>query len=415
MTEKEPAGKERFQDKTFQGHTFSEQIDSLVVVITSKGWIALISLLALIVGVLVWSIVGTLPVLVMGSGITMTDRGTFNICTSQSGTVTSFPPEVGDWVMPDTLISKLSDPVLELQLKIAQARVDAFELLLQSVQQHGLDAVEKLFDLIAEKQLEIATQLNVVAPLNSEKSDAQELLLRDQEALYTGLRLKLKGLSSTEIISLIEMSRIDTEQEFQRLMQQQFALNVYSSASGQILETFYEQGDWVNAGDILAWVKYPLEADESHFFSTFFSVDEGQKIEVGMEAQIALHNVSTQLYGYLRGIVIETTEFPSSDRALLRRIRNPQIINFMKEGVPTVIRVVIRPHKDPQTFSGYSWTTAKGPPHFVRAGTVVEAKIILGESSPISYLLPFLSRNKEKGEPVNPDVMPTKLQDGIAQ
>ena len=152
MSRKEPL----FREEALEKLSSSDQIDRLMVVITSRGWVALICLFVLILSTLIWSMVGKLPALVTGPGIAMTDKGTFNIVTPQSGIITEFPVMVGDWVGPQTLIAKLSDH------------------------------------------------------------------------------------------------------------------NIYSYAKGQILETFYTQGDWVSAGDILAWAKYPLEAGESHFFYVFF-------------------------------------------------------------------------------------------------------------------------------------------------
>jgi hypothetical protein len=181
---------------------------------------------------------------------------------------------------------------------------------------------------------------------------------------------------------------------------------IYSHAAGQIIETYYSDGDYVKEGDIVAWAKYPLEPGESHLMLSYFPIKQGEQVEPGMQVQIAPENVDVQMYGYLMGKVTDVSEFPLSNRSLLNHIRNQELVSFMKQGGTTVIKVTVEPLKDPNTPSGYRWTTPMGPPSFIEAGTICDVRIIVSHRKPISYLLPLLFKSETKLQGPNPDLFP---------
>jgi hypothetical protein len=86
-----------------------EQLDTMMSVIPSSLWIALVTV-ALILGAgILWGVVGTLPVTVAGAGILTRAGDTAKATSSSSGTVKSFVIDVGSDVKKDQVIATLDD------------------------------------------------------------------------------------------------------------------------------------------------------------------------------------------------------------------------------------------------------------------------------------------------------------------
>lgn len=277
--------KDLFREKAFAKLTTPEQIDKLLVVMTPKGWIALLTLFALIFAAIVWSIFGQIPISLEGKGIILTNRGVFNVVSTTKGIVTETLIKNGEWFTHETPLFKVNDTDLK------------------------------------------------------------------------------------EVRSLLP---------------------------GRALEIYVQPGDFVEYGAPLLWAQHPQEKGESYVCYAYFPASLGEKIKVGMEAKIALENVDIGRYGYLLGKVSEVSAFPLSERALLNRLRNPDMIQLLKMGHPAVIETEITLLKDAKTPSGYSFTTKEGPVlGEVQAGVLSNVRIVLETKTPLSYLFPAITPSQK--------------------
>lgn len=340
-----------FRKKSIQRLTSPEQLDKLMIVIGTKGWISLWCLILLIVGFIIWTLVGHIPIQVEGKGIILSQRGLFGIQPSVGGVVMDVYVHTGDWITPQTLIATLADPELSAALQKAEVKVANLQ-----------ETIKKL------KQTEHVDQ-----HIETELKAYNEAL---DSAMADAKTLKEKNVS----------------------------LEIYSSMEGQILELEAVPGDILKPGQLLAWLNLPLKPGESYLCYTYLPIHSGELVRTGMSAEIELANVDSNLYGYLLGSVKHVSGFPVSDQDMTRRIRNPQLVQYLKQGQSTVIATVVEPISDPSTPSGYKWSTKNGSPSPLVVGTVCNVKINIAVQKPINYLLPFLNiqnqdRSSKKEQP----------------
>ena len=120
----------------------------------------------------------------------------------------------------------------------------------------------------------------------------------------------------------------------------------------------------------------------------YFSSTDAKKLKRGMKAQVAPLMVKTQEYGYIRGIVSHVNELPSTNTGIMSKLQNTALVNQLSAGAPPVeVNIALLPSSD--TYSGYQWTSNKGPDVKIFNGTMSSAYVIVKEEAPISFIIPF--------------------------
>lgn len=352
MSSKSDKNEGPFRKKSLERIASPEQLDKLMTVIGAKGWLAFWCIVFLIACALVWAFFGNIPVQVKGMGIILTEKGLFSVQSSIGGIVLDVYVNAGDWIKKDTLIAKLNDQALTAELRKAQRRKQALEDILKKMKTDNIEhPVVQPVAVALRKQLEEAIE------------------------------------------------RID------ELERKNLGLDIFSSVDGQILELSITPGDIIQPGQLVAWLNLPLEPGETYLCYAYLPVADGEKVKVGMGAEIKLANVDAEVYGYLLGSIEHVSTFAISDHEMIQRIRNPQLVQYLKQGNSTVTSAIIKPYANLKTISGYQWSSAEGPPYQIRPGTTANVNITLEIRRPISYLFPFLNApNSQKPTDQEPEV-----------
>src|SRR5690606_18057786 len=97
-----------------------ERLDVLMQVTSPKGWIALWTIAALLVAVVVWSILGSLPERINGQGMLTGEGGLRQIRASSSGQLATLVISVNDEVTIDQQIGTLSNVSNEESVRAAE-------------------------------------------------------------------------------------------------------------------------------------------------------------------------------------------------------------------------------------------------------------------------------------------------------
>lgn len=97
-----------FAEKAMEKLASPEQIDKLLIVMTPKGWLALITCFLLIAVTLIWSFLGTIPISVSGKGILLTPKGVFSIVSPTEGIVDEMRVKSGQRVPSHAVIAKVA-------------------------------------------------------------------------------------------------------------------------------------------------------------------------------------------------------------------------------------------------------------------------------------------------------------------
>ena len=90
-----------------------EQLDVLMQVTSPKGWIALWSVGGILVGVVVWSIFGTIPERIDGQGILIRGGGLREIKATSQGVLTRLDLTINGSVMEGMEVGEIELPGLE--------------------------------------------------------------------------------------------------------------------------------------------------------------------------------------------------------------------------------------------------------------------------------------------------------------
>ena len=75
----------------------------------------------------------------------------------------------------------------------------------------------------------------------------------------------------------------------------------------------------------------------------------------------------------------------------MNTLQNQQLVRVLA-GDAAVIEVEVELLRDPQTISGYRWSTPKGAPFAVDVGTICSGEIKVAEKRPVEMVMPFIQR-----------------------
>ena len=166
---------------------------------------------------------------------------------------------------------------------------------------------------------------------------------------------------------------------------------IISQYDGRILEVSAIAGQVLNSGVRLG----SLEAEDPHakMVSLVYLADkDGKQIKPGMTVQVTPSIVKRERYGGIVGKVTQVSPFPVTSQDMSAIIGNEQLANTLAEGISksgALVQVFVELEKDPNTISGYKWSSSDGPPLKISSGTTTQVRVQIGELAPISYVIPI--------------------------
>lgn len=85
----------------------SDQLDQLLRVTSPRGWLALIALVAVVVGVILYGFMGTAPTTVSGQGLVLPEGGLVRVDSPGSGIIAEVHQKIGNAVGPGEAIATI--------------------------------------------------------------------------------------------------------------------------------------------------------------------------------------------------------------------------------------------------------------------------------------------------------------------
>ena len=395
-----------------------EELSRRITIVDAKGKLAVAAGLVLAVVLLGWSIFGSVPEMLLGSGILVPPDGLMDVVALGQGQVTEVDVAPGDTVASGDILARVSMPQLETERQSVLAslqsaklwteervsyyrqtmdvqgrnnaeriqhlrfRMDYLQEYFNFLKKHvkGLDAMNQGY--ITPKEIE-TTRKNMQSVL-SEINDCKLKIAEVQAA-----ELDLKSKSDQD---MLQSRKQETELEL-ALESVERRLQVFSKVrspyEGVVVDLDVERGDYVSPGVTLCTLRpldSPLEA------SLLFPAEMGKKIKPGMVAYVYPSTASKEEYGCIYGLVSWVGEYPASAESLMTSIGSKQLISsLMEQGVMIMARVSLL--RDPDTPSGFKWSSSSGPKDAsIEAGTVCTGNVVLKRSRPIDLVFPKFSR-----------------------
>jgi HlyD family secretion protein len=215
--------------------------------------------------------------------------------------------------------------------------------------------------------------------------------ISDLEAQLQELNTRSKRLDQESLETVTQRNREIQEinREVIRL-EQQITLNskIRSSQAGCILEVNSMQGQVVQPGSKIGTMQVTTQNAQLSGV-LYFPAKDGKQIQPGMTITITPDTVQRERFGGVLARVASVSQLPVTREGATAVIGNPEVVQslFNSGGV---IEVHATLETDPRTFSGFKWSSSKGPESKITPGTPATARTTVEDRPPITFVLPFL-------------------------
>lgn len=392
-----------------------ESFDTRMVVVSYSSWAAIAFLVFLASCFVLWTFFGSIAIQVQGRGITLNAGGGLSLPSRVEGRVLDVFVVPGQLVNIKDPIATIYDLELEVELKdaIQRQREMAKDFLIakkisEEEKKKRNEALERESDAT---KFELQERINQLPFL--QKDLTSKKILHDEGLIPAGvLEQAERGIMEEKIIIQEKQAKIsqlesemeksyrsdelknyqrlysDAENKVNELQAKDSHLKILSPIAGRVLEVRVSKGEEIKKGQSLVWMERPAEGEDSFMFYCYIPSVEGNKVEVGMKANMELAVVDPQKYGYLVGTVIKVSDFPVSDLHIYSIVHNNNLVEYLTAANPALTEVLIKPLKNPHSLSGFQWTSGSGPNIELHSGVIGTARIMVERKRPISYIFP---------------------------
>jgi HlyD family secretion protein len=423
-----------FRQKALDRLSSPESLDQLMRVSSARDWIALLALGFVAGTALLWSIFGTLPTSVSGRGVFIRPAHVVDSQSVGAGRLEMLRIKAGDIINKGDILGRLDQSDLHKQLEQDRALVadlqaqDKAKTDLQHEQQRlrnshdgsqraflelqrqsltqSLQDSERLAPLLKRRfgSLDGLKKEGLIAEVSPELLQAEQALL-ENDAKATDLRARLQQVEGqikqldTDVNTLARDSlESATSRKNQiRDVLTRIAVNevnlrrnseIVSEHSGRVLEVIAYAGQFVTAGARIATVELD-DASQPLVTIGYFPVRDGKKIQPGMAVQVTPDTVERERYGGIIGTVSSVSALPVTKEGAMAVIGNADVVGGLM-GAGPYIAVTAQLQSDGKTFSGYAWSSSKGPQTAMSPGLTGTVRTTIEQRAPITYVLPFL-------------------------
>jgi multidrug efflux pump subunit AcrA (membrane-fusion protein) len=184
-----------------------------------------------------------------------------------------------------------------------------------------------------------------------------------------------------------EGARVSANAPLVKLRTAEGSTVVRTIAAGRLTALVATIGSVVTTGADVAAVERIDKPDDPLMAVLYVPADSGSTVPVGASVDLTVQSVPTQQYGVLRGRVKAVGRTAQTRQRITGFLGSSQLgEQFSKKGQPVAVLVRLDPSS--RTESGYTWSSADGPPYAVDSMTLTTGSIRLSEQHPIDWLLP---------------------------
>jgi HlyD family secretion protein len=358
-----------------------------------RSWTVLWGLGAVLAGVIVWAIVGSLPERIEGKGMLQTKAGTQQITAPGEGVITQLHFKEGDQVTDGQLVASVSSATMDESTIANKRRYD------EAVRAH--QSVE-------------ASERGTVAALQSEEQRTR-VRLREAESRHAELQKYLKQgtvpqstvdaakndvdslRSQLNSLSMRVRARYDViDKSAQRVRAAEIELRramgtasqvskVNSTVGGRVTLIHKRPGDRVFPGQPIADVQSSAGGDTVEVVA-YIAASNGKRVLPGQPVRLAVAGVPTEEFGYLLGEVDFVSPYPVSAAAAQSTLKDESWSDASYE-------VRIRPLAVAEGQPRYRWT-GSGNNEKVLSGTSVTVAVQVADRKPYTLVLPLKKEDR---------------------
>ncbi|MEO5373898.1 MAG: NHLP bacteriocin system secretion protein [Alphaproteobacteria bacterium] len=420
-----------FREASLERLSTPEQLDQVMRVTSPTAWMAMIALFLVVAGGLAWSVMGTVPIKVTGKGILISPGGVLDVVSASQGRITSFAVHPGDRIAEGQVVAQLAQPDITAELETSRGDLEEARSQFQKISafdRHDL-AVQKAQmgkkrEALTQKIGFLEDRLKWLKEREGYETELREKGLLDrkrvidtkidinkarEELATTQNDIKQISIDESTLEITKERELLELEMKVSTLTRKVDTLTeklgrnvtIVSPYSGQIVEFKYNAGEMVEPGKALFTMVPSTRLAQQGDAATgevtglvaklYVSAEDGKKIRVGMEAQIAPSTVKREEYGFVLGEVRHVAAVPSSEEGMLRILKNRTLVQELSGGAaPFEVTVALK--SDPATPTGFRWSSSRGPEGEINSGTLCEGHLTVREIRLISLIIPALEQ-----------------------
>lgn len=408
-----------FRQKSLQKLADPEQLDQLFTVTSPRSWLILITLCALLIITLFWSIYGRIPTQITGQGILLSrNQGIFDAMASENGRIKHIVVPMGAQVRKDEIVAYLELPDLQSQIQNSESQLFELRKEYDNLQKfvtkdneleakRGRNLREHYQQTIINNKKHIEFLEKAIAQRRSVVSSGviTEQQLAELELQYYKTKQETDNLQNQIMVSQLDEERtinnnndkLNTlalkisahERELEALKNKfKRATEIRSPVFGRVIEIPGKPRALVTPGTKIVTIEGLSEQLDAVIF---MPAQTGKLIHVGMPAQVSPATAKKEEFGSIEGKVLAVAKFPSTTEGMLAVLGNVQLVEqFMKMGPLLYTQIDLT--EDPKTYSGFRWTSSKGPNLLIGNGTLATATVTVREQAPITLIIPALRR-----------------------
>ncbi|MBX3356918.1 MAG: NHLP bacteriocin system secretion protein [Phycisphaeraceae bacterium] len=411
-----------FRESALERLSSPEQLDQVLHVTSPKGWIALLAIWAVLAAVGLWSVFGSAPTVEDGRGILIAGGGLKQIESPSTGRLISLDVKVGEPVSAGDVVGTidkrdLEDQLAELTTRLqeinrqneALAEFDRREEELQenlaAVDRRRLESTityseERIERLQARREFitRLMNEGNMVAIDRERVDDDMQAARQERDEA----RIELEQLVNRNRSASFQRER---ERMNRKLKADEIALSVSSLQNrldresritcpyaGRVVEVRAAVQNSLQVGDPIVLIE-PADASPGALKAVVYvSAATGKRIQSGMRVEVVPSTVRREEHGSLVGTVNWISSIPTSKSAMMTKLADRDLVEKFSAQFGTPLEMEISLAADPNTPSGYRWTSSEGPPQQISAGTLCNASVTVRRQSPLSLVIPAVRR-----------------------
>lgn len=377
----------------------------------------------LTVGLLGWSVFGSLPSEVTGTGMLVRGLRMFAVEAKVGGTVKAIHFKVNSLVSPSQVVMSLDVSQQAIQLLGAERQLQSGISLAKNSDSAGRDAEATALSAVQIAQSRLDQQGPALkrrqAELKSMVAEANTLYQRrlistnDLASVAQNLaqvNSQLNGLQDAlnqQKIAYQQVRQQNAGNRFQFVQQNigtganaagvretiQQASQIRAPLASQLISIGKQVGDYVNPGDGLFTVM-PTQGDLRAI--VLVSSANVKRISVGDAVLLSPEESPSTRFGFIKGTVSGIGTAPATQAEMLKAYGTPETVQSFTNSfgqqpgvdLPYLVLVKIQQNRQGQPI----WTLGRQPPWGFRPGGVANARIITSRIRPIQLLIPSLRK-----------------------
>ncbi|MEA5427843.1 NHLP bacteriocin system secretion protein [Arcicella lustrica] len=410
-----------FRKSALEKLSTPEKLDQLIKVTGPKAWIALFTVfLALSTGI-GWAVVGRVKTKLNAVGVVLGGEVHEVVATSQ-GQLVKLSVAIGTNVKEGDIIAEIQQPELIQQIESAKAVLSDRKLEMGKLMSYGSQGTQLESEIINQNRIsiqgEIESEKKKLSFLSNQLESENNLLekglivksqvantkqqidaskntierLKSQMAETSSRKLNI-GFDLQQKITLQNQRIAEAERNLQFVSERyDIQSNIRSSYDGEVVEVLTDAGVMVAAGTPLFKVKNLHEKKITKLKGVLYiPSQDGKKIKKGMEAFVVPSTVQPQEYGFIKAKVTYISDFPITQQGMMTSVKNDQLAKGLLASGP-LFEVHVEFEKDTASFSGFKWTSAKGPDILIKEGTSCTGKITIKQEAPATIVVPAFKK-----------------------